>query len=41
MEKETIETKACKLLLDDFGFVGISRYNGIPNSKGVFKLRFN
>jgi hypothetical protein len=41
IEKETIKTKGCEPLLDAFRFVGISRCNGIPNSKGVFKLRSN
>jgi hypothetical protein len=41
MGKETIKTKGCKLLLDAFQFVGISSRNGIPNDRGVFKLRSN
>jgi hypothetical protein len=39
MGKEIIETKGCKLLLDPFHFVGISRHNIITNSSGEFKLR--
>jgi hypothetical protein len=35
------ETGRCKRLLDAFQFVGISRRNGILNSRGVFSLRCN
>jgi hypothetical protein len=41
MEKETIKTEGCKLLLDAFQFVGISRSNRIPDNRGTFKFRFN
>jgi hypothetical protein len=36
--KETTVTKSCKLLLDEFQFVGISSRNRVPNDGGVFKL---
>jgi hypothetical protein len=39
MGKEMIETKGCKLLLDPFHFVGISRHNIITNSSAEFKFR--
>lgn len=39
MGGETVKTRGCKLLLDVFHYVGISKYNGIPNSIGTFKLR--
>jgi hypothetical protein len=38
MGGEKIKTKCCKLLLDVFHYVGISRHNEIPNSIGTFKL---
>jgi hypothetical protein len=38
--KGTIETVGCKLPLDAFQFVDISRCNTISNNNGVFKLRF-
>jgi hypothetical protein len=41
MRKETIKSKSCKLLLDSFHFVGISRHNRVANNRGIFKLRFN
>jgi hypothetical protein len=41
MGKKTIITKGCELLLDAFQFVGFSSRNGIPNNRGVFKLRSN
>jgi hypothetical protein len=39
--RETVKTNGCKLLLDVFYYVGICRYNGIPNSIGIFKLRYD
>jgi hypothetical protein len=41
MEKETIETKDWKLLLDEFKSVGISRYNIIPINGGEFQTKQN
>jgi hypothetical protein len=41
MRKEMVETRGCKLRLDAFQFVGISRGNRVPNNAGVFKLRCN
>jgi hypothetical protein len=41
MGKETVKPKGWALLLDDFRFVGICRCNGIRNSRGVFKLKYN
>jgi hypothetical protein len=41
MGKETIKTEGCKFLLDACQFVGVSRYNRIPNNRGIFKLRSN
>jgi hypothetical protein len=38
MGKDTIKIKGCKLLLDVFQFVGISRCYRIPSKSGVFKL---
>jgi hypothetical protein len=40
-EKGKIKTKGSKDLMDVFQFGGISRINGIPNNRGVFKFRFN
>jgi hypothetical protein len=41
MGAETVKRKGYTLLLDAFQFVGISRRNGIPNDRGVFKLQYN
>jgi hypothetical protein len=40
-EKEMIKIEGCKILLDVFQFVGISRHNGIPNNEDVLKLNSN
>jgi hypothetical protein len=39
--KKTIKRNACKLLLDAFEFVGISRRKIIPDIGGVLKLGYN
>jgi hypothetical protein len=39
MGKAGIKTKSGKLLLDVAQMVDIRRHNGIPNNRGIFKLR--
>jgi hypothetical protein len=41
MGRETIKTKSCKVLLDAFQFVPISRCNRISSNRGIFMLRLN
>jgi hypothetical protein len=39
--KETIKQDGCRLLLDEFPFVGISRITRFSNNSGLIKLSSN